>query len=63
MIGATMLLIAMELRISVADPDPDPVGSRPFDTIRIGILTFINDHISTFLVCVKARKTLRISVV
>jgi hypothetical protein len=49
---------------SVADPDPDPVGSGPFwsdpdpdvwDRIRINAL--INDSISTFLVCIKAINT------
>jgi hypothetical protein len=54
--------------------DPDPVGSGPFwldpdldvwDRIqnRIRILALINDHISTFLVCLKAKDTSGISVV
>jgi hypothetical protein len=59
-------------KTSVADPDPDPVGSGPFlsdpDTdpdvwdririrFRIRIRALINDFISTFLVCIKAIKT------
>jgi hypothetical protein len=54
------------VKSSVADPDPDPVGSGPFwsdpdpdpdvwDRIRIRAL--INDSISTFFVCIKAINT------
>jgi hypothetical protein len=44
--------------------DPDPVGSGPFWSDpdpdvwdRIRILALINDHISTFLVCLQAKDT------
>jgi hypothetical protein len=61
----------IDLLISVADPDPDPVGSGPFwsdpdldvwDRNRIRILALINDPISTFLLSVKAIHTLGIPV-
>jgi hypothetical protein len=59
-----------DLESSVADPDP--VGSGTFgsdpdpdvwDRIRIRILALINEPISTFWVCVKAKDTSGISVV
>jgi hypothetical protein len=59
---------------SVADPDPDPVGSGPFwsdsdpdpdvwDRIRFQIQALRNGLILTFLVCVQAINTSGISVV
>jgi hypothetical protein len=59
-----------ELKSSVADLEP--VGSGPFwsgsdpdlfGRIRIRIMALINDPISTFLVCVKAKDTTGASVV
>jgi hypothetical protein len=56
--------------ITVYNSVPDPAGSGPFwsdpdpdvwDRIRNWAL--INDHISTFLVCLKAKDTSGISVV
>jgi hypothetical protein len=43
-----------ELKNSVADPDP--VGSDLFGRIWIQFPALINDHISTFLLCVNVRK-------
>jgi hypothetical protein len=49
-----------KIKTSVADPDTDP---NVWDRIWIRILAFINDHISTFLECVKTKKPQGIPVV